>query len=99
MFKSSEAIYWIIFVLISALFCKQIMPTLALFVNQFLEGDSIAQMECLVGSLDFNSILHLWDSLGRPVADNQPPARIQHELRTSLRDQRPFFPCNSLTIP
>ncbi|GFU22410.1 transposable element Tcb2 transposase [Trichonephila clavipes] len=61
-------------------------------VEEFLFGEGIAQMEWPACSPDMNPIEHVWDALGRQVADRQPPPQTLQELERALLEERGRIP-------
>ncbi|GFW53735.1 transposable element Tcb2 transposase [Trichonephila clavipes] len=68
-------------------------------VEDFLFEEGIVRMEWLVCSPDMNPIKHVWDALGRQVADRKPPPQTLQELERALLeewDRIPSLLINSL---
>ncbi|GFX99988.1 transposable element Tcb2 transposase [Trichonephila clavipes] len=74
-------------------------PHRAKMVKDFLFEEGIARMEWPACSPDMNPIEHVWDALGRRVADRQPPLQTLQELERALPeewDRIPQLVINSL---
>lgn len=56
----------------------------ARFVDEYLENEVLDRMEWPTQSSDLNPIKHLWDYLGRHVADVNPPLKTLNELEQAL---------------
>ncbi|GFV43035.1 transposable element Tcb2 transposase [Trichonephila clavipes] len=68
-------------------------------VQDFLFEEGIVRMEWPACSPDTNPIQHVWDALGRRVADHQPPPQTLQELERALLeewDRIPQLVINSL---
>ncbi|GFU76095.1 transposable element Tcb2 transposase [Trichonephila clavipes] len=79
-------------------------PLCANLVEDFLFEEGIVRMEWLACSPDMNPIEHIWDALGRQVADRKPPPQTLQELERALLeewDRIPQLVINSLieTLP
>ncbi|GFW07041.1 transposable element Tcb2 transposase [Trichonephila clavipes] len=62
-------------------------PHRANLVEDFLFEEEIVRMECLACSPDMNPIEHVWDALGRRVADRKPPPQTLQELERALLEE------------
>ncbi|GFU29133.1 transposable element Tcb2 transposase [Trichonephila clavipes] len=62
-------------------------PHRANLVEDFLFEEGIIRIEWSACSPDMNPIEHVWDALGRRVADRQPPAQTLQELKRSLLEE------------
>ncbi|GFT41975.1 transposable element Tcb1 transposase [Trichonephila clavipes] len=62
-------------------------PHRANIVHECLQSEDITLMHRPAYSLDFNSIEHVWDMLGRRIAALQPPPTCLPELRKTLLDE------------
>ncbi|GFU83806.1 transposable element Tcb1 transposase [Trichonephila clavipes] len=62
-------------------------PHPANLVQDFLFEEGIVRMEWPVSSPDMNPIEHVWDALGRRVADHQPPPQTLQELERALLEE------------
>ncbi|GFS79527.1 transposable element Tc1 transposase [Trichonephila clavipes] len=74
-------------------------PRRANLVENFLFEEGIVRMEWPASSPDMNPIEHVWDALGRRVADCQPLPQTLQELERALLeewDRIPQFVINSL---
>ncbi|GFW27805.1 transposable element Tcb1 transposase [Trichonephila clavipes] len=74
-------------------------PHRANLVEDFLFEEGIIRMEWLACSPDMNPIEHVWDALGRRVADRKPPPQtLQEQGRALLEkwDRIPQLVINSL---
>ncbi|GFX31819.1 transposable element Tcb1 transposase [Trichonephila clavipes] len=74
-------------------------PHRANLVEDFLFEEGIVRMEWPACSSDMNPIEHVWDALGRRVADRQPPPLTLEELERALLeewDRIPQLVINSL---
>ncbi|GFX58885.1 transposable element Tcb2 transposase [Trichonephila clavipes] len=56
-------------------------------VEDFLFEEGIVRMEWPAYSPDMNPIEHVWDALGRRVADRQPPPKTLQELERALLEE------------
>ncbi|GFW43521.1 transposable element Tcb1 transposase [Trichonephila clavipes] len=64
-------------------------PHRANLVEDFLFEEGIVRMEWPACSPDMNPIEHVWDALGRRVADRQPSPQTLQELERALIDSMP----------
>ncbi|GFW06360.1 transposable element Tcb2 transposase [Trichonephila clavipes] len=74
-------------------------PHRANLVEDFLFEEGIVRMEWPASSPVMNPIEHVWDALGRRVADHQPPPQTLQELESALLeewDRIPQLVINSL---
>ncbi|GFV91611.1 transposable element Tcb1 transposase [Trichonephila clavipes] len=62
-------------------------PHRANLVEDFLFEEGIVRMEWPVCSPDMNPIEHVWDVLGRRVADRQRPPQTLQELKIALLEK------------
>ncbi|GFX80375.1 transposable element Tcb2 transposase [Trichonephila clavipes] len=62
-------------------------PHRANLVEDFLFEEGIVRMEWPGYSPGMNPIEHVWDALGRRVADRQPPPQTLQELERALLEE------------
>ncbi|GFY16850.1 transposable element Tcb2 transposase [Trichonephila clavipes] len=62
-------------------------PHRANLVEDFLLEEGIVRVEWPACSPDMNPIEHVWDALGRQVADRQPPPHTLQELERALLEE------------
>ncbi|GFV25750.1 transposable element Tcb2 transposase [Trichonephila clavipes] len=62
-------------------------PHRANLVEDFLFEEGIVRMELPACSPDMNPIEHVYDALGRRVADRQPPPQTHQELESALLEE------------
>lgn len=67
-------------------------PHRAKIVADYLESEDIQRMEWPAYSPDLNPIEHVWDALGRKIAELQPPPRTLQELARTLQEQWTLLP-------
>ncbi|GBM88856.1 Transposable element Tcb1 transposase [Araneus ventricosus] len=59
-------------------------PLRARLVRNYLESETIPQMEWPASSPDLNPIEHVWDMLGRRIAGRSVPLGTLHELQQAV---------------
>ncbi|GBM95886.1 hypothetical protein AVEN_211258-1, partial [Araneus ventricosus] len=59
-------------------------PHRALLVDEFLESEDNRRMDWPARSPDLNPIEHVWDTLGRAIANHNPRPRTIQEMKTAL---------------
>ncbi|GFT41165.1 transposable element Tcb1 transposase [Trichonephila clavipes] len=62
-------------------------PHRANIVDECFQSEDITRMDWPAYSPDLNPIKHVWDMLGRRIADRQPPPTCLPELRRALLDE------------
>ncbi|GFY00208.1 transposable element Tc3 transposase [Trichonephila clavipes] len=62
-------------------------PHRANIVDECLQSEDITRMDWPAYSPDLNPIEHVWDMLGRQIADRQPPPTCLPELGRALLDE------------
>ncbi|GFT28582.1 transposable element Tc3 transposase [Trichonephila clavipes] len=63
------------------------LPHRTNIVDECLQSGDIIRMDWPAYSPDLNPIEHVWDMLGRRIADRQPPPTCLPELRRTLLDE------------
>ena len=64
----------------------------AQIVDDFLEERDIRRLDWPSRSPDFNPIEHVWDGLGRAIAQHNPPLNNLQELKTALLEEWSLLP-------